>query len=61
MDSHPFSILDCIGKTPLVPMTRIAAGLATPLFAKCEHLNPGGSVKESSGSIKPAGRRSFVQ
>src|ERR1700680_3849272 len=39
------SILDHIGRTPLVPL-RLAAGLATPVLAKCEHLNPGGSVKD---------------
>lgn len=40
------SILDRIGGTPLVPLSRIAAGLAVPLLAKCEHMNPGGSVKD---------------
>jgi cysteine synthase len=40
------SILDDIGKTPLVPLLRIGRGLPVPIFAKCEHLNPGGSVKD---------------
>jgi cysteine synthase len=40
------SILDRIGRTPLVSLSRIAAGLATPVLAKCEHMNPGGSVKD---------------
>src|SRR4029077_11868731 len=40
------SILDCIGRTPLVPLGRIAAGLPVPVLVKCEHLNPGGSVKD---------------
>jgi cysteine synthase len=40
------SILDWIGNTPLVPLARIARGLATPVLAKCEHMNPGGSVKD---------------
>jgi cysteine synthase len=40
------SILDRIGGTPLVPLSRIAAGLAVPVLAKCEHMNPGGSVKD---------------
>jgi len=39
------SILDHIGHTPLVPLARLAAGLASVL-AKCEYLNPGGSVKD---------------
>src|SRR5882724_6864973 len=40
------TILDHIGNTPLVLLRRIGAGLPTPLLAKCEHLNPGGSVKD---------------
>lgn len=40
------SILDHIGQTPLVPLGRIGAGLPVPLLAKCEHLSPGGSVKD---------------
>jgi cysteine synthase len=40
------SILDHIGNTPLVPLQRIARGLAAPVLVKCEHLNPGGSVKD---------------
>ncbi len=58
------SILDHIGNTPLVALTRICAGLETPVLAKCEHLNPGGSIKdrialaivddaESSGELRP--------
>jgi len=40
------SLLDAIGRTPLVPLRSIAAGLKVPVLAKCEHLNPGGSVKD---------------
>jgi cysteine synthase len=40
------SALDHIGDTPLVALTRIAAGLPVQVLAKCEHLNPGGSVKD---------------
>lgn len=40
------SVLDAIGRTPLVPLTRVGAGLPVPVLAKCEHLNPGGSVKD---------------
>lgn len=40
------SILDHIGRTPLVPLSRLAAGLPVAVLAKCEHLNPGGSVKD---------------
>ncbi len=40
------SLLDAIGDTPLVPLKRIGAGLPVPVLVKCEHLNPGGSVKD---------------
>ncbi|MFT3768525.1 MAG: cysteine synthase family protein [Minicystis sp.] len=40
------SILDRIGDTPLVPLARLGRGLPAPVLAKCEHLNPGGSVKD---------------
>jgi cysteine synthase len=43
---HLNDVLGAIGHTPLVPLTRIAAGLPVPVLAKCEHLNPGGSVKD---------------
>lgn len=39
-------LLGCIGRTPLVPLARIAQGLPVPVLAKCEHLNPGGSIKD---------------
>ena len=39
-------LLAYIGGTPLVPLERLGLGLPVPLLAKCEHLNPGGSVKD---------------
>ncbi len=40
------SILDAIGETPLVRLRSMAAGLPHEVWVKCEHLNPGGSVKD---------------
>jgi cystathionine beta-synthase len=40
------SILDAIGDTPLVRLSRMGAGLAPQLVAKVEALNPGGSIKD---------------
>jgi cystathionine beta-synthase len=40
------SILDHIGNTPLVTLAKIGEGAPVPILAKCEHLNPGGSVKD---------------
>jgi cystathionine beta-synthase len=43
------SILDAIGKTPMVRLHRVGAGLKCSLYGKCEFLNPGGSVKDRIG------------
>ncbi len=40
------TIVDHIGRTPLVELRRLGAGLRVPVLVKCEHLNPGGSVKD---------------
>ena len=40
------SVLDAIGNTPLVELTRISAGSPVRLLAKLEGSNPGGSVKD---------------
>ena len=42
----PRTTLDCGGNTPLVTLERVGRGLRVPVLAKCEHLNPGGSVKD---------------
>ena len=44
------SILDAIGDTPLVRLSRIGAGLPPQLVAKVESLNPGGSIKDRVAS-----------
>ncbi len=60
------SILDTIGNTPLVRLSRIGAGLTPQLLAKVEYFNPGGSIKdrvavalieaaERDGKLKPGG------
>ena len=40
------TLVDAIGNTPLIELSRVAAGLPNRVFIKCEHLNPGGSVKD---------------
>jgi cystathionine beta-synthase len=44
-------ITDCVGNTPLVRVNNIAKaeGIECELLAKCEFLNPGGSVKDRIG------------
>jgi cystathionine beta-synthase len=43
------TILDAVGNTPLVRLSRFATGVRTPLVAKVETMNPGGSVKDRIG------------
>jgi cysteine synthase len=59
----PEGILDQIGSTPLVALGRIAAGLPVPVLAKCEHLNPGGSVKDriALAIVDDAERRGLLE
>src|ERR1700742_3867861 len=40
------SLLDTVGNTPLVRLSRIGAGLAPQIVAKVESFNPGGSIKD---------------
>lgn len=44
-------ITDCVGNTPLVRINNItkAEGIECEVLAKCEFLNPGGSVKDRIG------------
>jgi cystathionine beta-synthase len=60
------SVLDTIGWTPMIRLGRIGAGIRTPILAKAEYANPGGSVKdriamsiiegaERRGELKPGG------
>lgn len=43
------NILKVIGNTPLVRLNRLSKDLECNLYAKCEFLNPGGSVKDRIG------------
>jgi cystathionine beta-synthase len=66
-NARPFaSVLETIGWTPLIRLNRVTDGARTPVFAKAEFFNPGGSVKdriglamiedaEKSGRLKPGG------
>jgi cystathionine beta-synthase len=66
-EDRPYeSVLGAVGRTPMVRLSRIGRGIRTPVYGKCENLNPGGSVKdriglaiieaaERSGTLKPGG------
>lgn len=43
------NILSSVGNTPLVRLNRLGAEFGCELLAKCEFLNPGGSVKDRIG------------
>ncbi|MBZ0268116.1 pyridoxal-phosphate dependent enzyme [bacterium] len=43
------NILETVGNTPVVRLNRVGRGTGVELFAKCEFLNPGGSVKDRIG------------
>src|ERR1039458_9472666 len=60
------SVLETIGWTPLIRLTRVTRGIKTPVWVKAEMFNPGGSVKdrigipiieraEREGTLKPGG------
>jgi cystathionine beta-synthase len=60
------TILDAVGNTPMVRLSRLASETRTPVVAKLEFLNPGGSIKdriglamieaaEEAGSLHPGG------
>lgn len=57
------TILQSIGRTPLVRLRRVAEGLKAPIYVKLESLNPGGSVKDRVGlaMISEAERRGWLR
>jgi cysteine synthase len=57
------SVLEDIGNTPLMPLHRIARGLPVQVLVKCEHLNPGGSVKDriALAIVDDAERRGLIR
>ncbi len=62
MDMHE-TILQSIGKTPLVRLRRVTEGLNVPVYAKMESLNPGGSVKDrvALAMVAEAERRGWLR
>ena len=44
------SVLSTVGKTPLVKLQRVSAGLPAAVALKCEFFNPLGSVKDRIGA-----------
>jgi len=57
------SALDLVGNTPMVRLSRFAGGGTAEILAKCEFLNPGGSVKDriGIGMIRDAEEKGFLR
>src|SRR5215207_2445276 len=57
------SILQSVGRTPLVRMRRLGEGLPAPVYVKLESLNPGGSIKDRVGvaMVEEAERRGWLR
>ena len=59
-------VIELIGQTPLIRLNKVTRGIRTPVYAKAEFFNPGGSIKdriggpiieqaEREGRLKPGG------
>ncbi|HEX8068472.1 MAG TPA: cysteine synthase family protein [Pyrinomonadaceae bacterium] len=57
------SILELVGRTPLLHLSRFARPPLADIFAKLEYMNPGGSVKDRAalGMILDAERRGLLK
>jgi cystathionine beta-synthase len=57
------TILQSVGRTPLVQVRRLSEGLQARIYLKLESLNPGGSVKDRVGiaMISEAERRGWLR
>jgi cystathionine beta-synthase len=64
--AHYENLLQTVGWTPLLQLKSVTAGVRTPVYAKAEFFNPGGSVKdrigpaiieaaEREGTLRPGG------
>ncbi len=57
------NILEAVGRTPLVRLNRLARSTKAEIYAKCDYLNPGGSVKDRIGlaMVEDAERRGLLK
>jgi len=57
------NILEAIGRTPLIRLNRLSRGFKAQVYAKCDYLNPGGSVKDRIGisMVEDAERRGLLK
>jgi len=57
------NIIETVGRTPLVKLNKVTAGLEATIALKCEFFNPLGSVKDRIGMamIDDAERRGILK
>lgn len=57
------TILEAIGRTPLIKLNRITQGILSTIYVKAEFLNPGGSTKDRIGlsMIEAAEKQGLLQ
>ncbi len=66
MNQTKKNVLEAIGNTPIVKLNKVTEGIASPIYAKLEFMNPGGSIKDrigyyilqkaiEKGDLKPGG------
>jgi cystathionine beta-synthase len=49
-NARPYdSVIDTIGWTPMIKLSRVTRGIRTPVYVKAEYFNPGGSIKDRIG------------
>ena len=57
------SVIEAIGDTPIVQLQNVSKSVNADIYAKCEHMNPGGSVKDRIGPniIRTAEREGLLK
>ena len=57
------NVLDTVGWTPLVRLNSVTDGMPGTIYAKCEFMNPGGSIKDRIGlaMVEAAEREGTLQ
>ncbi len=57
------TVLEAIGRTPMIPLRRMAEGLPSRVLVKLESVNPGGSIKDRVGvaMVEEAERRGWLR
>src|SRR5215468_340768 len=57
------TILDAVGRTPIVKLQKVARHVASDVYVKCEYMNPAGSMKDrvAMNLVSDAERRGLLR